>query len=612
MAVNQDDLKSVRVRQFLAGDFNSFRAMLLDYARQFYPDRISDFSEASLGGLFLDFAAAVGDHMSFYLSHQFSELNSTTAVELTNIERSLKADGVPIAGAAPAIVPVTVYVQIPVILQNNVQQPNANALPIIKQNSIFSADNGVQFILLEDIDFSSKYSDGTYKSTIVIGQKSTNGTPLTYIFSLAGLCISGNTTTETISLGTFQPFKKITLSNPNVTDILSVTDGVGNTYYQVTHLTQDVVYRNVLNTAVDADIVKDVIKIVPAPYRYTADVDLATRSTMLTLGGGSADTLEDDVIPDPSDFAIAFPYTKTFSRISVDPLMLIQTKTLGVAAINTTLSITYRYGGGLNHNVQKNSVKNINTINVFFPNNPSATIASSVKNSIEITNDIPAKGGDDAPTPTDLSTLAPQVKNSQERIVSREDLLARIYTLPSNFGRVFRAQAKSNPINPLATQLYIISRDIDGKLTTSSDTLKQNLIRYLNPYRQIADAIDVLDARIVNFTVNFNILTDPSLNKSVILQNILTKLIKLFDIKNVNIDQPLQISNIRNTIFSTTGVLSIIDLQIQNISGIVNNRQYSDVVHDIANNTFMDLSLPPRGGIYFLQEPNYDIIGKAS
>ena len=66
MAVNQDDLKSVRVRQFLAGDFNSFRAMLLDYARQFYPDRISDFSEASLGGLFLDFAAAVGDHMSFY------------------------------------------------------------------------------------------------------------------------------------------------------------------------------------------------------------------------------------------------------------------------------------------------------------------------------------------------------------------------------------------------------------------------------------------------------------------------------------------------------------------------------------------------------------------
>jgi hypothetical protein len=612
MSVNQDNLKSVRQRQFLVGDFNSFRASLLDYARQFYPDRISDFSEASLGGLFLDFAAAVGDNMSFYLSHQFSELNSTTAVELTNIERSLIADGVPITGAAPAIVPVTVYVQIPVILQNNSQQPNPDALPIIKQGSIFSADNGVQFILLEDIDFSSKYQDGTYVSTVVIGQKASNGTPQTYIFSLAGLCISGNVTSETVSLGTFQPFKKITLSNPNVTDILSVSDGVGNNYYQVTHLTQDVVYRNVLNTTVDADIVKDVIKIVPAPYRYTADVDLATRSTTITLGGGSADTLEDDVIPDPSDFAIAFPYSKTFSRISIDPLMLIQTKTLGVSAINTTLTITYRYGGGLNHNVQKNSIKNINTINVFFPNNPSATIASAVKNSIEITNDIPAKGGDDALTPSDLSTLAPQVKNSQERIVSREDLLARIYTLPSNFGRVFRAQAKSNPINPLATQLYIISRDIDGNLTTSSDTLKQNLVRYLNPYRQIADAIDVLDAPVVNFTVNFNILADPSLNKSVILQNIITQLIKLFDVKNVNIDQPLQLSNIRNTIFSTTGVLSIIDLQIQNISGVVNNRQYSDVVHDIANNTFMDLSLPPRGGVFFVAYPNYDIIGKAS
>ena len=42
---------------------------------------MQDFSETSLGGLFLDMAAFVGDTMSFYLDHQFNELNPTTATE---------------------------------------------------------------------------------------------------------------------------------------------------------------------------------------------------------------------------------------------------------------------------------------------------------------------------------------------------------------------------------------------------------------------------------------------------------------------------------------------------------------------------------------------------
>lgn len=613
MTVNREDLKNVRTRRYLVGDFDSFRAMLLDYARQFYKDRISDFSDSSVGGLFLDLAAAVGDNMSFYLSHQYSELDINSAVEQTNMERLIRAAGVPIVGAAPAVVPVTIYIQVPVATNNNVFIPNPDALPIVKQGSIFSADNGVDFTLLEDVDFSSLYADGTYKATVMIGQKSSSGVPQTFIFSLSGLCMSGQVTSETLTVGsTFVPFRKFTLSNANVTSILQVTDGLGNTYYPVSHLTQDVVYRNVLNTAEDADLVKDVIKIVPAPYRFVTDVDISTRSTTLTFGGGNADTLQDDVIPDPSDFAISFPYTTTFSRISVDPLRLLQTNTLGVATTNTTVTVTYRYGGGLNHNVQENSIKGIKQLNLFFPKSPAASIASIVKNSIEITNQLKAQGGDDAPSADELATLVPQAQNAQERIVSRPDLLARVYTLPSNFGRVYRAQVHSNPINPLSTQLYILSRDADGNLATSSDTLKKNLIKYLNPYRCIADAIDILDGRVVNYTINFNVLLDPSLNKSIVLQNIISSLIKELDTKKFVMDQPLQLSNIRNTIFTTPGVISIIDLKINNISGFVNGRQYSDVVHDMQSATTLDLILCPRGGIFELKHPNYDIVGKAS
>ena len=87
---NKVALKSVRQRNYLARDFDGFRQVLLDYAKQYYPDRIQDFSESSVGGLFLDMAAYIGDNMSFYMDHLYGELNSDTAVETTSIERIFK------------------------------------------------------------------------------------------------------------------------------------------------------------------------------------------------------------------------------------------------------------------------------------------------------------------------------------------------------------------------------------------------------------------------------------------------------------------------------------------------------------------------------------------
>src|SRR5262245_1927648 len=101
MALKRDDLKQVRQRKYLARDFDGLRAQLLEYARLYYPDRIKDFAETSVGGLLLDFAAYTGDVLSFYLDHQYGELSSETAVETANIEKVLRNSGVPIIGAAP-------------------------------------------------------------------------------------------------------------------------------------------------------------------------------------------------------------------------------------------------------------------------------------------------------------------------------------------------------------------------------------------------------------------------------------------------------------------------------------------------------------------------------
>lgn len=613
MATNTNALKAVRQRRYLGRDFDSLRTMLLEYARQYYPDRLKDFSEASLGGLLLDFAALTGDNLSFYLDFLYGELDPTTAVEDQNIQAALRSAGVPINGASPAVVPVTVYIQVPASIVNNVPVPNPASLPKVLADTVFSADNGTEFILLEDIDFNATNEDGSYKADVRVATKTTSGSPTTFVMAASGVCVSGKLITETISVGAaFVPFQKFTLANPDVSDIVQITDGYGNVYYQVNDLSHDVVYRNVTNTNGDFDIVPDALKVIPAPYRFTAQGDLSSRTTTLTFGGGSANTIEDDVIPDPSEFAISFPYSKTFDTIAINPQQLLQTSTLGVAATNTQLNVTYRYGGGLNNNAPQNTVRTVKTLKMTFPGNPTAALASQVRNSIEAANLLDASGGEDALTTDELKALIPSMKNSQERVATREDLLARVYTIPSNFGRVFRAQIRSNPNNPLASRLYIVSRNPQSQLVLSPDTLKQNLSKYLNPYRLISDAIDILDANVIDIGFNFDVLIDPALNRSTVLQAVLTKLQTTFNVKNFYIDQPINTGDVYNAVFTTPGVVGVNSMKFTNITGTYGQRQYSTSTWDLDANTVKGFILPPGGGIFHVRYPQYDVVGAAS
>jgi hypothetical protein len=603
-------LRAVRPRRYLGRDFDSLRAMLLEYARIYHPNSGKDFSEASPGGLFLDFAAFVGDNLSFYLDHQFGELDPETAVETANIERALRGAGVPIVGAAPAVVRETFFARVPAQLVDGTYVPMPAALPTFLEGSIVQADNGTEFVLTEDVDL-GETSDGRLIAEVRIGDRRPTGQPLNFIVAADGVCVSGQQVTESFALGAFVPFRKITLSNPNVTDIISITDDLGNTYHVVGSLTHDVVYRNVLSTAHDSDVVRDALRPAPAPYRCVPSVDLGTRRTTLMFGGGSASTLEDDVIPDPTDFAIPMPYSKTFSRIPVNPERLLQTKTLGVAASDTTLHVIYRHGGGLGHCVPFDTIRTLKTLRMAFPRSPSAAIASEVRGSVEVTNRAAAAGGEDPPTVDELKSLIPSIRNTQERIVTREDLLARVYTLPSNFGRVFRAAIRSNPNNPLATQLFIVSRDSSSRLTMSPDTLKQNLVTYLNPYRMISDAIDILDARIINIGLAFEIVVDPALNRSIVLQAVLRRLQTVMHVKNFHIDQPIIVDDIKTAIYTTPGIMSINALRLQNIVGSVGTRRYSDETHDIAVYTKKGLLIPPPGGIFECRYAEHDIVGRA-
>lgn len=613
-------IKILKQRKYLNKDFDGFRADLLEYARTHFPNNIRDLSESSLGGLLLEFAAYVGDVDSFYLDHQFHELDINTAVESKNIQAHLRNAGVDIVGSSPAVVETTFFIEVPAT--GNPPTPSTTALPIIHAGTIVPADNGVQFELVDDIDFTKTDKAGELEAKIAIGKTNSSNVPTSFILSndptqVKGTCISGFRTSETFSVGSFEPFKKFTLSKENVTEIISVTDNLGNTYYQVDYLTQDTVFEAILNKNEDNDLVEDNLIILPAPYRYIAKTNLDTRLTTLTFGGGSAQSLDDDIVPDPSEFAIPLFGKKQFSRFAINPNNLLKTTTLGIIAPNSTITVTYRYGGGLSHNVGPKSIRGASTLIMSFPNDPSPTVAQFVRSSVDARNLKEASGGEDAPTIDELKARAPAAKAAQSRIVSKEDLLARVYTMPSNFGRVFRAAVRPDPNNPLASNLFIISRNQNKQLITSPDSLKKNLSTYLNQFRMSNDAIDILDAQIINILVRFSIVVDPKFNKNLVKQNIIKKLKDYFSIKNYEIDQPIFLSDIRNIVFNNPGVISINNLFLENISGTVtqgsdenaNTRVYSNVQYDIEANTDRDIVFAPPGGMFEVRFADYDIIG---
>lgn len=607
----KDTIKSVRQRRYLNKEFDSFRSDLVEYARSFYGDKIVDLSEASMGGLLMDMPAYVGDVMSFYLDHQFSELDSETAVETDNIQRALRRAGVDITGSSPAVVFVSFFIEVPAASENGVIRPKTSTLPIIESGSTCRAENGVEFELTHDIDFTLTDSDGNLTTPYRIGATTAAGVPLTFVLRGNGLCISGFNATETFTFSGFVPFRRVTLSNSNVSRINRVVDSLGNTYYHVNNLAEDVVYKAIPNTNSDSDRAESVLQLLPVPYRYASEVALDDRATTLIFGGGDANTLEDDAVPDPSVFALPLYGKRTFARNSLNPQKLLDTKTLGISATDATVTIDYRYGGGSTHNIEPDTIRFVNSLVMNFPLSPPANITAAIRASISVSNLKKATGGLDAPSPEELKELIPLVRNAQSRIVTKPDLIARVYTMPADFGKAFRAAARSSPNNPLATQLYLVCKDADEHLDLASDALKDNLRVFLNSYRMISDAIDIVDARIVNFKITYEVTVDMGMNKKTVLQAINTKLRTFFNVNNFHIDQPIVSADIQNLIYNTSGVTSVNLIKLENLSGLVDGRQYSDVYHDIPSYTRKGASIPPGGGIFEMKYPDNDIIGKA-
>ena len=170
-----------------------------------------------------------------------------------------------------------------------------------------------------------------------------------------------------------------------------VADSDNNVYHQVESLSQDTVFKGVLSLNAEKELVPMNLEVIPAPRRFVSRHDFRTRLTTIRFGAGDATTLDDDIVPDPSDLSLPLYGKTTFSRFSIDPNSLLRTHTLGISPLDTTIRVQYRYGGGLSHNVPARSIRFVQNLKMEFRNGVSNADAIFIRNSIDIRNDFAAR-----------------------------------------------------------------------------------------------------------------------------------------------------------------------------------------------------------------------------
>lgn len=606
--------KNERTRTYLAKDFTGFRSAIQEYIENYYSDKLSDFSESGLAGMFVDMAAYVGDNMSYYLDFQFNEMDLETAVDIKNIQKHMRSLGVKTRGPSPARANIVVSIIVPALLNSqNEYVPNPDFIPVLRSGMSVVSSGGVSFELLEDMDFNKKNENGNYLFSHRINPDDidANQNPGSFILERIGTFISGETVEEKIKIDSvFTPFRKVSLANVDINEIISVFDSNQNQYYEVENLTQDVVFTLIPNYNYDFLKVPDIIEMKPAARRFVTDRDLNTGLVSLTFGSGNEDDFENDLMPSPDEIAINLYGKRSFTNFSIDTNNLLKTDTLGVSPADTTLTIKYRVGGGLSHNARQNTINTISNFTLDFNSNVPVSVRTRVRNSIQVNNPNAAFGGENQPTLDELRFIGLNSKSLQSRIVSKEDLVARVYTMPSNLGRVFRAAALSNLENPFSASLFVLTRDSEGFLSPATDTMKRNIKTFLNRFRLVSDSIDVLDSPVVNIKIEYEVVIDPMYNKNAVLKTINSKISNFMKIESFQIGTPIVKSDISQIILSVSGVTSVSNIDVLNITGTISENVYSNFSYPIGLNTINGIVYPPEGGIFELKYPNFDIVGK--
>lgn len=586
---------------YVSKDFSSIKNDLTKYAKRYYSDTIMDFSVSSPMSLLIDSIAYAADIVSYNIDYNSNETFLDTALEKKSILNIGLQNGFKTSGMSTISGVLTFYMLLPAT--NNGFQPDYRYSPTIRKGTQFNSSNGTPFILMEDIKITQDILGTNY--TIAEVDPSTNN-PLYYAVKFHGNVMSGKIIEKVYEIDDFTKFFKLKLPEQNILEIISIVDDEGNEYYEVESLSQDVVHKLIKNyeNTDNASLMKPVY----AQRRFTKELDDFNYTT-LTFGGSNKKILDLKANFFEPSKVILDKFGRDYITDSyIQPNKLISGENFGIGPSNTNLYVKYRVGGNSSRSIPPNSLNSLTNLSYYIDNiNLDINKINKIIGSIEVTNEETLINSGYDPNLNELKEQIGGYIQTQNRAVTDRDYESLLYNSPSNIGRIKRCRAIRDR-NSLRNNLniYIISSDANDKLIQTNYIVKQNIKNYLNNYRIMTDTIDILDAKVINIGINYEIMTDTNYDGLEVLQNTKEQLKYFYDTK-LFIGEDFSINNIYKQLRYVPGLLDVIKIEIVNKTGV----GYSNIEYDIKNNYTNDNRniICPLNCIFEIKYADSDIQG---
>jgi len=607
--------------QYINRDFGEFRASLIDYAKTYFPTTYNDFTPASPGMMFMEMAAYVGDVLSFYLDNQIQETFLQYARQPNNLYELAYMFGYKPNVTQVATTNIDFYQQVPAVLSGSTYVPDFSYALSIADNAILSSPiiPNIPFITEDPVDFSVSSSGDPTEVTIY----SLNGNnPEFFLLKKTRRAISATINTTQFTFGAPQQFSTVSINADKIIGVLDIFDTDSNEWYEVDYLAQETIFDSIKNTNINDPNLSQysgdapyLLKLEQVQRRFVTRV-IDTGSLQIQFGAGSATDTDEEITPNPDNVGIGLPFEKDKLTTAYSPSNFLFTKTYGIAPSQTTLTVRYLTGGGVEANIPANNLTNIVGNIQFLNNNLDVSTANYVVSSLAVTNPIAADGGGDGDTIEEIRQNSSANFATQLRNVTQDDYLVRALSMPAKYGVISKAYIEPTKAQSVSSgealgilDLYVLSYDFNKKLTTTSPALKQNLQTYLSFYRMINDSITIKDAFIVNIGVNFDIIVLPNYNSNEVLIQCLAALQDYFAIDKWQINQPIILRDIYILLDRIEGVQTVKNIAITNKVGTsLGYSQYSYDTTGATNGNVVYPSLDPM--IFEVKYPNTDIQGR--
>ena len=596
--------------KYINKDFESFKRDLMRYAQAHFSGSFRDYNEASPGMTIIELQAYIADVLAYYMDQQFLEIKSETARQIDNVEAFARMRGYRPKGKRAARVPVQFVIEVPVSSSAGKMLPDMTMVQKMLAGSQAFGPNGTVFETIETVDFSN-YSAGD----ITPSKFDTNGTVTYYAVRATVDCIGAKTVQEVLTAPTnFAPYTRLNLGQSDVVEVLNVSDQQGNTWYEVDYLAQSVVYDQVVNTGSDTSVVPYVLRWRAAPRRFVVERRLSDSTTFLQFGNGQGVSYNDELIPSVANMALPIPGRQTFTNFAIDPQNFLKTSTLGLSPYSTKLLVRYRVGGGTQTNVDAFAINTPGTVYWdAIPLGMDQTKALAIRASLECVNIAPSEGGGPSETIDEIKSNAGSYFATQQRAVTKDDYLAHVFTMPERFGRIEKAYIKPSEYNAYAVDLHVLTLNSQGLLDKPSTMLQQNIKTFFSKLRMVTEGINILPAYVIDIGVNFGIVVSPQYNRSEVLTNCLTTLKTYLKIGNIQIGEPLVLSDMRSELQGVTGVISVYKLDVSSFFGTNPDTLLtynSDISFDVTANTKHGIVYAPPDSVFQVHYPDRDITGE--